>query len=60
MTDEEFSTEVTPEEEPKGENVSLIIIIVALFVFCFCSVIVVIYLFGPYVGNLYTEIIRSI
>ena len=60
MTDEELSTEVTPEEGSKGSNTNLIIIIVALFVLCICSVFVIIYLFGPAVDNLYDEIIRSI
>jgi flagellar basal body-associated protein FliL len=60
MSDEELSTEVTQEEGSKGSNVRLIIIIVVLFVLCFCSVFVVTYLFGPAIGNLYNEIIRSI
>jgi hypothetical protein len=60
MSDEELSNEVIPEERSKGPNVSLIIIIVALFVLCLCSVPVVLYLFGPYVSDIYNEIIRSI
>lgn len=58
MTDEQLSTEVAPEESPKGPNVLLISIIVILIVICCCCIGVLVTLY--FLGDTILEFIRHI